>query len=39
MVRKDCPKCGKPSFSSSSSGMWKCPECQYDLTKEEIKNV
>jgi ribosomal protein L37AE/L43A len=36
--RKDCRRCGKPSFSSRGEGTkWICPGCGHDLTSEPLK--
>ncbi|MBT2758129.1 hypothetical protein AB1K84_19175 [Mesobacillus foraminis] len=32
MYRKNCERCGRPSFSSSEAGTWHCPVCGNDLT-------
>lgn len=32
MYRKNCPKCHRPSYSSSEIGEWLCPVCGNDLT-------
>ncbi len=33
MYRKNCCKCGRPSYSSCEHGEWLCPTCGNDLTK------
>jgi len=36
--RKDCRRCGKPSYSSGGEGTkWICPTCGNDLTNEPLK--
>ncbi len=32
MLRKDCPHCGKSSFSASDRGEWICPYCGEDIS-------
>ncbi|WP_404408236.1 hypothetical protein [Jeotgalibacillus malaysiensis] len=32
MVRKECPKCMRSSYSSSTRENWICPVCGEDLT-------
>lgn len=32
MYRKNCERCGRPSFSSCSTGAWYCPVCGHDLS-------
>lgn len=34
---KRCPKCGRQSYSSISTGGWRCPydDCGADLTTEK----
>ncbi|KIL50673.1 hypothetical protein KP77_12930 [Jeotgalibacillus alimentarius] len=32
MVRKECPKCTRSSYSSGTREVWNCPVCGEDLT-------
>ncbi len=35
MYKKQCPRCHRPSFSSSE-GTWMCPICHEDLTSFSV---
>lgn len=37
VIRKNCPGCGKPSYSGTDAGEWICPHCGKDLTGEPVK--
>lgn len=32
MYTKTCPRCYRPSFSSSKQGEWNCPICKQNLS-------
>lgn len=37
MVAKQCPRCGRVSYSAAERGEWLCPYCGHDLTQEPAK--
>ncbi|WP_026694392.1 hypothetical protein [Peribacillus kribbensis] len=39
MYRKNCYRCGRPSFSSVEHGSWICPVCGNDLSGQKLFNA
>ncbi|MFW6269347.1 MAG: hypothetical protein ACOC4G_04625 [Bacillota bacterium] len=33
--KKVCPNCGEKSYSASNMGSWICPECGYEIKKDD----